>query len=521
MIFYRYTFAMIFLSHSIHGFQAFDNMSHLSHHSQNKNGTKRNIIEAILIPFPLKQEQLMSPNEDYESTFDLKKQPEKTFKDIGGYQDIKDELLQLRDIFQKKSIYEQYHLRTPRGILLEGPPGNGKTLMAKCFAGECNFSFIASSGSEFNEKYVGVGAARMRKLFDTARRNQPAVIFIDEIDVIGSKRIVSDDGGGAEKYQTLNQLLVLMDGFDSAKDDIFVIGATNRKDVLDDALLRSGRFDKIIHVPNPDAETRREIIRIHSRLKPLDPNIDMEDLISLTSGLSGADIENLFNEACLKNIRQDNLPVKLLDLEEIRERFLIGYSVRKKKIKHEMQERIAYHEVGHLLAGMACPEHEKPTKITIQTPGETTLGYTQFYNDQQISLYDKNYLFAKIKTLLGGFIAETIIYHDNISSGAIDDLERVKKIATDMVEKYHMSPIPIYSIKSENAKKISDEQIQKIILDAKEEITKVLVANEKILRFVSKELLEHKTIDKKNLAKLIEKAIQTYPTDDFPNQPLQ
>ena len=318
-----FTFQTLVWFHCVNSYHMFDNFSHISH-SQSKNATKKHFIETILIPLPFKPEQLMSPNDDSPDTFDVKSKPGKTFQDIGGYNDIKDELFQLRDIFEKKEIYKEYLLRTPRGILLEGPPGNGKTLMAKCFAGECDFSFIASSGSEFNEKYVGVGAARMRKLFETARKNQPAVIFIDELDVIGSKRVVTDDGGGSEKYQTLNQLLVLMDGFDSANDDIFVVGATNRKDVLDEALLRSGRFDKTIHVPNPDPETRREIIRIHSRYKPLDPSINMDDLVDLTSGLSGADIENLFNEACLKNIRQNRIPVQLSDLEEIRERFLVG-----------------------------------------------------------------------------------------------------------------------------------------------------------------------------------------------------
>ncbi|MAI14407.1 MAG: cell division protein FtsH [Rhodospirillaceae bacterium] len=504
----------------VNSYHMFDNFSHFSH-AQSKNGTKKNFIETILIPLPFKPEQFMSPNDDFSDTFHVKSKPDKTFQDIGGYKDIKDELLQLRDIFDKKEIYKEYRLRTPRGILLEGPPGNGKTLMAKCFAGECDFSFIASSGSEFNEKYVGVGAARMRKLFETARKNQPAVIFIDELDVIGSKRVISEDGGGSEKYQTLNQLLVLMDGFDSAKDDIFVIGATNRKDVLDEALLRSGRFDKTIHVPNPDAETRREIIRIHSRYKPLDPAIDMEDMVELTGGLSGADIENLFNEACLKNIRENKIPVRLSDLENIRERFLVGYTVRKKNINLEMHERIAHHEVGHLLVAMACPEHEKPTKITIQTPGETTLGYTQFMIKNEVFLFNKTYLFAKIKTLLGGLVAEKIMYDDNISSGAIDDLERVKKIASDMVLKYHMSTKDVYAHHSEEYKRCADQQIQKLILDAKQSVTQLLSANKKLLCFLSKELLEHKTIEKKNLLKTIERGLLQHPSNDFPNLPPQ
>ena len=478
------------------------------------NGTRKNFIETILIPLPFKPEEFGSQSQD-DSDFDLKKEVRKTFSDIGGYHPIKEELLQLKQMFDKKEVYEKYQLRTPRGILLEGPPGNGKTLLAKCFAGECKFSFITCSGSEFNEKYVGVGASRMRKLFDTARKNQPSIIFIDEIDVIGSRRVHSDDGGGSEKYQTLNQLLVLMDGFDSSKDDIFVIGATNRKDVLDEALLRAGRFDKIIHVPNPDEDTRKEIIRIHSRLKPLDLNIKLQDMIDLTRGMSGAEIENMINEACLKNLRDDKLPVTLRDLEMIHERLIVGYTSRKKKLSQKMTERIAIHELGHLFIGLTSKAHERPNKVTIETPGETTLGYTSFEKKDEIELYNRDYLNAKIKTLLGGLIAEKIVYEDNISSGAFDDMERVKKLAKDMVLHFHMSDIDVFVTNSEKSKRVADEQIQNIIETAKIEVVALLERNIDLLHFCKEELINKKFMEKNEIFTMMTCGLEKFPSNDF------
>ena len=212
------------------------------------------------------------------------------FSHIGGYKEIKEELYQLKDFLNDIEKYKDYNIRIPRGLLLEGPPGNGKTLFAKCFAGECKFKFICISGSEFNEKYIGVGASRLRRLFQEGKEKQPCIIFIDELDAVGGKRSSDIDGSSNERSHTLNQLLVLMDGFQKDSfEKIFIIGATNRKDILDEALIRSGRFDKIIHIPNPDYETRREILNIHLKKKPI--NISIEDITEITKGMSGADIE--------------------------------------------------------------------------------------------------------------------------------------------------------------------------------------------------------------------------------------
>ena len=376
--------------------------------------------------------------------------PHYNFTNIGGYKEIKNELYQMKDILENHKKYKEYNIRVPKGLLLEGPPGNGKTLFAKCFAGECNFKFISISGSEFNEKYIGVGASRIRDLFQQGKENQPCVLFIDELDAVGGKRSTDLEGGTNERSNTLNQLLVLMDGFQKDSfEQMFIIGATNRKDILDDALIRSGRFDKIIHVPNPDYETRKEIITIHLKKKPI--SLPLEEICDITKGMSGADIENILNEASLLALRK-NTTVHTTDfLEEIRDRIIIGISNQKNNLSNDLKKRIAIHETGHLLISFMTPLHEKPNKITIDSHSIETLGYT-FYSlsENKSGLYSKQYLKERIMTLLGGRIAEEIYFQGEVSTGAIDDLYKVMDIAKKMVMEHCMIRRPIFSFLSEN-----------------------------------------------------------------------
>ena len=473
------------------------------------------------IIFTYKIPQKFSGFDDEDSYFDDEEEEmpksQYNFTNIGGYHSVKEELIQMKDLLMNKDLYKEYNVRTPKGLLLEGPPGNGKTLLAKCFAGECNFSFISCSGSEFTEKYVGVGAQRVRELFQKAKRKQPCVLFIDELDALGGKRSTSDEGASNERFQTLNQLLVLMDGFDSdSMSQIFIMAATNRKDILDDALLRSGRFDKIIHVPQPDSETRRAIINIHKEGKPIDPNLNMDGLIEITKGFSGADIENILNEASLEVLRKGTI-IKSMDIfEQVRDKILVGTSNQKRTLSQEIKERVAIHECGHLLISLMCPLHEQPTKVTIDTSGKGTLGYTFFsLMEEKSGLYSKQYLKEKIMTLLGGRIAEEIFYAGEVSTGAIDDLNRVMDIAKRMVTEHGMVKKPIFSFMSEKNKNMIDEQINEIIDEAYQEVYEKVEQNKKIFLYFQKELLFHGTLNKSQIILALKRALQKFPSKDF------
>lgn len=442
------------------------------------------------------------------------------FKTIGGYNDIKEELLQIKDILQNYKKYEKYNIRTPKGILLEGPPGNGKTLLAKCFAGECGFHFIAVSGAEFNEKYVGVGAARVREIFHKAQENQPCIIFIDELDAIGGKRIYNDEGSVVERFQTLNQLLVLMDGFSSDKmQHVFIIGATNQRDILDKALLRSGRFDKIVHVPNPDRKTRIEIIEIHRKNKPIDKNIDSTAIADITNGLSGADIENILNEACLVALRKNGIVDNLEMIEDVRDKLMIGVSSTKKEISVMTKKRIAVHESGHLLVGFMSSLHENPVRVTIESTGINSLGYTFFDHHQmnQEGIFSKEYLQQKIMTLLAGRIAEELIYGNEPSTGSVDDMNRVKILASKMVTEHGMTNKPLFSFQSERQKELMDKQIQKQVEECYEKTKKLLKRNDDLLVWFSNELFIKKTMNETEILFTMERGFNLFPSTDITN----
>ena len=448
--------------------------------------------------------------------FDIQKDSSFNFSNIGGYDNVKQELIQMKELLADMDKYKEYNLRTPRGMLLEGPPGNGKTLLAKCFAGECDYSFISCSGSEFNEKYVGVGAARIRELFAKAKKNQPCILFIDELDAIGSKRSYSAEGSSNERFQTLNQLLVLMDGFESSKDKIFIIGATNRKDILDTALLRSGRFDKIVHVPNPDEKTRQEILKIHMVKKPIDDKIPMKKLVDITASLSGAEIENVLNEASLYGIRTNSTPVNVELLEQTRDRILLGYTLNDKQMSTAFLRRVSVHECGHLLIALSSKNHDKPTKITIQSTSPNSFGYT-FFNikDENKGLYLKKYLEEKIMTLLGGKIAEEIVYSKEVSTGVADDLRRCNDIATSMVTEFGMGELLILSKQSERQKDNIDRQVSKIVSQLTTQVEHFLSRNANLLLYCADYLLEKKTLNEEEIEEMMAKGLKQFPSMDF------
>nr|MDO8117505.1 AAA family ATPase [Candidatus Sigynarchaeota archaeon] len=349
------------------------------------------------------------------------------FSQIGGYTAIKTDLYQILDMVRYPFKYCQYNVRIPRGILFHGPPGNGKTLFARCFAGESQLPIIATSGSEFQEKYVGTGPARIRELFDFAREHAPCILFIDEIDAVARRRGTDQEAAQAERDSTLNQLLVELDGFHDHRNDsqfVFVIASTNRLDILDPALLRPGRMDKKIRVPLPDAPTRRAIINIHRQGKPLD--VSLEWLVhEMTEGCSGAEIEHLLNEATLVGIRKNQLPIPQQVVEETAESILLGGHLDHdddagrrtsfppppdRTTSHRELERVAIHEVGHSLMAFLCTHHAPPKKCSLRNcPAMNMLGFTLFPRQMQQQLMTSQELEDRIKVLLAGRIAEELL----------------------------------------------------------------------------------------------------------------
>jgi cell division protease FtsH len=386
------------------------------------------------------------------------------FTDIGGYQNIKLELNQCIDILSNYSKYAPYNVRVPKGLIFEGPPGNGKTLLAKALAGEAKTGFIAVSGSEFQEKYVGVGASRIRELFQLAKENIPCIIFIDEIDALGRKRSSDGDTSGNERDSTLNELLVALDGFKNTSG-IFVIGATNRADLLDSALTRPGRIDKRIFIGNPDRVTRKAILDIHSRGKPFDSTVVMEDVIDVTDGLSGAQIENLVNEAMLNALRYDRNEFTSLDLDIILNKMIAGWQPSDHQFTTDMIDQIAIHELGHAVVGMLSKHHSKMTKVIINLSAPKSPAYTIFESSSS-SIMTREALFEHLMILLAGRIAEETFFGISVSTGAINDFEEALKLAEKMVCYYGMGKKLIYPNMSEKYKEMIDDEVASIINDA-------------------------------------------------------
>ncbi|MBN2727203.1 ATP-dependent zinc metalloprotease FtsH [Candidatus Mcinerneyibacteriota bacterium] len=442
-----------------------------------------------------------------------------TFNDVAGCEEAKEELEEIIDYLKAPSRFQRLGGKIPKGVLLVGAPGTGKTLLAKAVAGEANVPFLSLSGSDFVEMFVGVGAARVRDLFEQAKRGAPAIIFIDEIDAVGRSRGSGLGGGHDEREQTLNQLLVEMDGFDT-KLGVILIAATNRPDVLDPALLRPGRFDRQVVIDLPDVKGREEILKVHTRSIPVHADVRLDILAKATPGMSGADLANMTNEAALLAARLNKESVEMEDFEEAKDKVLMGKARKSLVITDEEKKRIAYHESGHVLIGKLTKNGDPIHKVTI-VPRGRALGVTHFLPLDQKHLYTKDYLTGLMQRILGGRAAEEIIFNE-YSSGASDDLERVTDIARKMVSNWGMSDEvgPLTFGKKEEhiflgrdlgstrdysestAEKI-DRSVSNIVTEAYREAKTILAENKDILVRLAEALLDKEVLEAEEIDTLI------------------
>ncbi len=418
------------------------------------------------------------------------------FSDVAGLPEAKEEVMDIITFLKEPERFTKVGARVPHGVLLVGDPGNGKTLLAKAIAGEAKCPFFTVSGSEFIEQYVGVGASRVRELFANAKKHAPCIIFIDEIDSVGGKRH-SGDGGTTEYAQTLNQLLTEMDGFESSEKPIIVVGATNRDDMLDPALLRPGRFDRKVHVPYPSIEVREEILKVHTKNKSLDPSVDLLRVARGTPGFSGAQLANLANEAALTVVSDNRETVTMEDFEEARDKVMLGKQQKTIKQTKEELKVTAYHEGGHAMINLLLPEYTDPLhKITI-LPRGGALGITFSLPERDRYSITREQMLAELKFLLGGRVAEEIVF-DTVTTGASSDFNRASEIARKMVCNYGMSELgPVtygqsyYDFKySEKTREQIDAQVNKIVNEAYAEAKKLLQDNRGKLDKLSEELLK-------------------------------
>ena len=359
-----------------------------------------------------------------------------TFSDVAGADEEKEELTEIVEFLKNPNEFSKLGARIPKGVLLVGPPGTGKTLLAKAVAGEADAPFFSISGSDFVEMYVGVGASRVRDLFKEAKKSQPSIIFIDEIDAVGRHRGAGMGGGHDEREQTLNQLLVEMDGF-GVNEGVIVIAATNRPDILDPALLRPGRFDRQVTVGYPDVKGREEILKVHARNKPLAPDVDLHQIAATTVGFTGADLENLLNEASLLAAKRKKLAITMDEVEEATMKVVVGSEKKSRKISDKDKKITAYHEAGHAISSYYLENQDPVTHISI-VPRGMAAGFTLYTPEQDKTHMMKSRMLDDIVSLLGGRVAEQIIFGD-ISTGASNDIQRATEIARNMITKYGMS----------------------------------------------------------------------------------
>ena len=411
--------------------------------------------------------------------FEIIKNFDFSFANIGGYDNIKEELYQCVDLLSNFTKYQSYNVRIPKGLILEGPPGNGKTMLAKGFAGECNTSFISVSGSQFQEKYVGVGSTRVKELFELARENIPCIIFIDEIDALGRKRSGDGESSSSERDNTLNELLVQLDGFQNSTG-LFLIGATNRIDLLDQALLRPGRIDKKIYINYPDSKTRESILQIHLSGKPFNTTrISVKHLVDITAGLSGAQIENILNEAMLNSLRDNRNIMQYEDIDLIINKLMVGWQPNEHQFTNDIIDRIAIHEMGHAIVGLNSKHHSKVSKVIINLSAPKSPGYTMFESNQN-AIHTREALFEHLMILLAGRIAEEIFYDVSVTTGAINDFEEAFKLAEKMIIYYGMGKNLIYPSSSDKFKEKIDNEVASLINDAYQ-MSKMILLNSKDL----------------------------------------
>lgn len=458
----------------------------------------------------------------------------KNFKDVAGLKEEKEEVAELIDFLKNPKKFEKLGARIPKGVLLVGPPGTGKTLLAKAIAGEANVPFFFISGSDFVELFVGVGASRVRDMFKEAKRNAPCIIFIDEIDAVGRQRGTGLGGGHDEREQTLNQLLTEMDGF-GENEGIIIIAATNRPDVLDPALLRPGRFDRQVTVSLPDANEREAILKVHAKNKILDKSVNLANLSLRTPGFSGADLENLLNEAALLAVRRNKNAITMDEIDEATDRVLLGPAKTTRKITDKEKKLVSLHEAGHAVIGLKLEDAQEVHKITI-IPRGMAGGYTMMLpKEEKIAVHTKDELLAQITGLLGGRVSEEMFLNE-ISTGASDDIKRATKIARSMVTEYGMSDLgPVqYEEKSEGvflgrdytkAKNFSDQvaleidkETRKIIEECYEKAKKIIADNKDLIFKLSDALMKYETITKEQIESIVKygeiKPVEEAPKED-------
>ncbi len=444
-----------------------------------------------------------------------------TFADVAGCDEAKEEVVEMVDFLKDPAKYQKLGGKIPRGALMIGPPGTGKTLLARAIAGEAKVPFFTISGSDFVEMFVGVGASRVRDMFEQAKKHAPCIIFIDEIDAVGRQRGAGLGGGNDEREQTLNQLLVEMDGFEG-NEGIIVIAATNRPDVLDKALLRPGRFDRQVTVGLPDVRGREQILKVHLKKVPMDNDVEVKYIAQGTPGFSGADLANLINEAALLAARMNKRVVNMLDLEKAKDKLIMGAERRSMVMDDKEKKMTAYHEAGHAIVGRLVPEHDPVYKVSIMPRGRA-LGVTMFLPERDQYSASKQKLDSMISSLYGGRIAEEMIFGwEHVSTGASNDIERATELARNMVTKWGLSQrlgplayseeegevflgrsVTQHKTVAEETSHTIDEEIRSIIDRNYERAEKILKENIDILHTMADALMKYETIDKSQIDDLM------------------
>ena len=459
------------------------------------------------------------------------------FSDVAGAEEEKQELVEVVEFLKDPRRFSALGARIPAGVLLEGPPGTGKTLLAKAVAGEAGVPFYSISGSDFVEMFVGVGASRVRDLFDTAKKNSPAIIFIDEIDAVGRQRGAGMGGGHDEREQTLNQLLVGMDGF-SGNEGVIVIAATNRSDVLDPALLRPGRFDRQILVGRPDVKGREAILRVHAKNKPLADDVDLKVIAQQTPGFAGADLENVLNEAALVAARRNKTKIDASDIDEAEDRVIAGPAKKDRVISKREREMVAYHEAGHTIVGLVLSRARVVHKVTIIPRGRAG-GYMIALPKEDQMLLTKDDMFEQIVGLLGGRTAEEIIFGLQ-STGASNDFEQATALARSMVTEYGMSeklgPVQYegnhqvfigrdYGQTKAYSEQIAyeiDQEVRRILMEAHDKAREIIETHRDKHKLIAEKLLEFETLDAKAIKSLFETGkMPAQDESEFPSEKAQ